>query len=91
VRDWIGRKGADILDACGTSGLREKFAAAGISLGGESEVKLTVCIVVAPEGQVLGVFSRSRIEREVATIRIGNGRHGRTCFRVMDIRKSTGQ
>ena len=49
--------------------LKKDFAAVGISLRGESEVKLTVCIAD---------YDRSR---EAAMIGIGNGRKGRACLR----------
>ena len=61
--------------------LEKNFAAAGISLRGESEVKLTVCITVAPEMALMGHLVEIAMGREVAMIGIGNGRQGRACFR----------
>jgi hypothetical protein len=61
--------------------LENFFAAAGIFLRAESEVKLTVCIAVPPEMARMGIFVEITIGREVAMIGIGNGRQGRPCLR----------
>ena len=81
VGDWIGGNGDEILNTCGGSGLGGKFAVAGISLRGKSEVKLTVSIAVSPEMARTGYLVEITIGREIATIGIGNGRRGRACFR----------
>jgi hypothetical protein len=60
--------------------LKKDFAAAGISLRAENEVRLTVCIAVAAEMHVLGIVE-IMAGREAAMIRIGNGRQGLACFR----------
>ena len=59
---------------CGASGLGETFCGGGYFLGAESEVKLTVCIAVTPEMARTGQLVEITIGREVAMIRIGNGR-----------------
>ena len=61
--------------------LEKNLASAGISLRAESEVKLTVCIAMPPEMARIGHLVEVTIGREVAMIRIGNGRQGRACFR----------
>jgi hypothetical protein len=61
--------------------LENFFAAAGIFLRAESEVKLTVCIAVPPEMARMGIFVEITIGREVAMIGIGNGRQGQACLR----------
>jgi hypothetical protein len=64
------------------------FAAAGISLWAENEVKLAVCILVPPQMARMGHVVEITTGREVAMIGIGDGRQGRACFQGMDIRKA---
>jgi hypothetical protein len=68
--------------------LEKTFAAAGISLRAESEVKLTVCIAVPPEMACIGHVVEITMGGEVAMIGIGTGRQWRACFQGMDIRKA---
>jgi hypothetical protein len=51
--------------------LEKYFAAAGISLSAESEVKLTVCIGVPPEMARIGHLVEITISREAAMTGIG--------------------